>query len=88
MRVVWVAMLIAVMTGPVVAPAFAQFTPGFRLNEGKQRSEDEIARDKENEAAAKAARSKIPDAKQNSDPWATVRPETAAKPKGKAATAR
>jgi hypothetical protein len=78
-------MLIAVMTGPQVAPAFAQFTPGFRLGEEKERSEDEIARAKANEAAAKAARAKIPDAKQSADPWATVRPDAAAKPKGKSA---
>jgi hypothetical protein len=83
MRVVRVAMLIAVMTGPLAAPAFAQFTPGFKLGEEKYRSEEEIARAKENEDAAKAARAKIPDAKQNADPWATVRPEASAKPKGK-----
>ncbi len=85
MRVFRVAMLIGVMTVPVSVPAVAQgLMPGFKLNEGKQLSEDEIARNKANEDAAREARSKIPDAKVSSDPWAAVRSEPAAKtPKAK-----
>jgi hypothetical protein len=80
MRVVRVAMAIGLLTIPVSVSAFAQnMTPGFRLNETKELSEDEIARNKANEAAAKAARDKIPDAKPNADPWASVRSEPAAK---------
>jgi hypothetical protein len=84
MRVFRVAMLIGVMTVPVSLPAFAQIMPGFKLNDTKELSEDEIARNKANEEAAKRARSKIPDAKVSSDPWASVRTEPAAKtPKSK-----
>lgn len=84
MRVFKVAMLVGAMTVPVSLPAFAQFTPGFKLNDTKQLSEEEIARNKANEDAAKAARAKIPDAKVSSDPWATVRTEPAPKtPKAK-----
>ncbi len=85
MRVFRVAMLVGVIVIQVSVPAFAQVMPGFRLNEDKQLSEDEIARNKANEDAAKAARSKIPDAKVSSDPWASVRTtEPAAKtPKSK-----
>lgn len=83
MRVFRVAMLIALAMGPVSMPAFAQLMPGFKLNESKELSEEEKARNKANEEAAKAARSKIPDAKANSDPWASVRSEPAAKPAAK-----
>jgi hypothetical protein len=84
MRVFRIAVLVGMMTIPVSAPVFAQFTPGFKLNEGKQLSEEEIARNKANEDAAREARSKIPNAKVSSDPWASVRPEPAAKaPKAK-----
>lgn len=85
MRVFRVAMLIGVMIVPVSVPVFAQsMMPGFKLNDTKELSEDEIARNKANEEAAKAARSKIPDAKVSADPWATVRTEPAAKtPKAK-----
>lgn len=72
------------------APAFAQgmaptggtnFTPGFRLGEGKEYTDDEKAKMKANEDAAKAARAKMPDAKVSSDPWAGARAaETQAKP--------
>lgn len=69
-------------------PAQAQMIPGFKLNEEKQLSEDEIARNKANEEAARAARAKIPDAKTSSDPWASVRTsEAPAKAKGKGKTA-
>jgi len=88
MQVFRIAMLIGLMTVPVAAQAVAQnLTPGFRLNEGKQLTEEEKERNKANEDAAKAARAKIPDAKPSSDPWATVRSEPtasgtkAAKPK-------
>jgi hypothetical protein len=78
MRVVRVAVLIGLMT----VPAYAQdmnMMPGFRLNEDKTLSEDEIARNKANEEAAKEARSKIPNVKVSSDPWATVRTTEPAK---------
>jgi len=75
MRFFRVAVLIGLMTGPV----YAQMTPGFRLNEEKTLTEDEIARNKANEDAAKAARAKIPDGKVSSDPWATVRTTEPAK---------
>ncbi len=83
MRAVRIAVLIGLMTVP--AAAYAQsMMPGFRLNEEKQLTEEEIARNKANEEAAKAARSTIPDGKASSDPWATVRTtETAKKSKTK-----
>jgi hypothetical protein len=79
MRVFRVAMLIGLTMVPVTGPAFAQMMPGFKLNEGKEYTEEEKARAKANEDAARAARSKIPDAKTSNDPWATVRTEPAAK---------
>lgn len=88
MRVFRVAMLVGALAVSVSVPALAQFTPGFRLNEGKELSEEEKARNKANEDAAKAARSKIPDAKASSDPWATVRTEPAAKPAKSKSTAK
>lgn len=85
MRVSGVALLIGLMTGPAYAQGMAPtgggtMTPGFRLNEGKQYTDDEKERMKANEDAAKAARAKLPDAKVSSDPWAAARSaETAAK---------
>lgn len=80
MRVFRVAMLIGLTMVPVSVPAFAQgLMPGFKLGEGKELSEEEKARNKANEDAARAARAKIPDAKTSNDPWATVRTEPAAK---------
>lgn len=84
MRVFRVAVLIGLMAVPaamtVSLPSFAQsLTPGFKLGEEKQLSEEEIERNRANEAAAKAARAKIPDAKPNADPWASVRTDPAAK---------
>ncbi len=62
--------------------ADAQITPGFKLNEGKQYTDEEKARMKANEDAARAARATLPDAKATSDPWAGARAaETPAKPK-------
>ncbi|HAO43533.1 MAG TPA: hypothetical protein DCR53_23770 [Afipia sp.] len=87
MRVFRVAMLIGAMTVSVSIPALAQFTRGFRLNETKELTEEEKARNKANEDAAKAARSKIPDAKASNDPWASVRSEPAAKPAKSKSTA-
>jgi len=79
MQVVRIAMLIGVLAVPSIAPVVAQdLKPGFRLNEGKQLTDEEKERNRANEEAAKAARAKIPDAKQSSDPWATVRSEPAA----------
>lgn len=88
MRVFRVATLIALTMVPASVPAFAQLMPGFKLNESKELSEDEKARNKANEDAAKAARSKIPDAKASSDPWASVRTEPAAKPAKSKSTAK
>lgn len=87
MRVFRVAVLIGLMAVPAAMtvsmtfslPVSAQMTPGFKLGEERQMSEEEIERNKANEAAAKAARAKIPDAKPNADPWASVRTEPAAK---------
>ena len=66
------------------------FTPGFRLNEGKDYTDEEKEKMKANEEAAKAARAKLPDPKVSSDPWAGARAaETQSKPapkKPKAAT--
>jgi hypothetical protein len=73
MRVFRVAVLLGVMAVPAAGTAYAQMTPGFRLNDEKTLTEEEKARAKANEDAAKAARSKIPDAKPNADPWASVR---------------
>ena len=81
MRGLRVAMLIGLTMVPASVPAFAQsMMPGFRLGEGKEYSEEEKAKLKANEEAAKAARSKIPDAKVSNDPWAAVRSEPAPKP--------
>lgn len=88
MRVFRVATLIALTMVPASVPTFAQLMPGFKLNESKELSEDEKARNKANEDAAKAARSKIPDAKASSDPWASVRTEPAAKPAKSKSTAK
>ena len=72
-----VALLIGLMTIPAylrtTATADAQITPGFRLNETKEYTDDEKARMKANEDAAKAARSTLPNAKANTDPWAGAR---------------
>lgn len=80
MRVLRVAMLIGLTMLPATPPVFAQsMMPGFRLGEGKEYTEEEKAKIKANEDAAKAARSKIPDAKVSNDPWASVRSEPAPK---------
>lgn len=89
MRVFRVAVLIGVMAVPMAGAALAQMTPGFRLNEEKTLTEEEKARNKANEDAAKAARAKIPDAKASTDPWASVRSnEPAAKATKSAGTAK
>ena len=79
MRVLRVAMLIGLTLGPASVTASAQMMPGFKLGEGKEYTEEEKAKIKANEDAAKAARSKIPDAKVSNDPWASVRNEPAPK---------
>lgn len=91
MRVFQVVALLCLTMTPAfsqgMAPTGTSMTPGFRLGEGKEYSEEEKARIKANEDAAKAARAKIPDAKVSSDPWAGARaaetapPKTAKKPK-------
>jgi hypothetical protein len=81
MRALRVAFLISLIS----FPAFAQMpTPGFRLNESKELTPDEIERQKANEEAAKAARAKLPDAKVSSDPWANARTADTPAPKAKA----
>ncbi len=67
MRVFRVAVLLGVMAVPAAGTAHAQMTPGFRLNDEKTMTEEEKARAKAYEDAAKAARAKIPDAKPNAD---------------------
>jgi len=92
MRVFRVAFLAGVLSVGFLAartvPAFAQLTPGFRLNETKEVTDDEKAKYKANEDAARAARAKIPDVKQD-DPWAGARnanaPSTPANAKSKKA---
>lgn len=88
MRVFRIAVLIGVMAVPAAGAALAQMTPGFRLNEEKTLTEEEKARAKANEDAAKAARAKIPDAKPNADPWASVRGNEPAAKTAKPAGAR
>ncbi len=67
-------MTAAPITVGTLASASAQtMMPGFRLNEGKQYTDEEKERMKANEDAAKAARAKVPDAKVSSDPWAGAR---------------
>ena len=83
------AFRLALLIGLMTIPAYLQMTakadaqsmvPGFRLNEGKEYTDDEKARMKANEDAAKAARSTLPNAKASSDPWAAARAaETSAK---------
>ena len=76
---------VAVCLGLMMAPAYAQFTPSFRLNETRELTDDEKARNKANEDAARAARATLPDAKPG-DPWAaarTVQPAPAPKAKAK-----
>lgn len=89
MRVFQVVALLCLMTAPAfsqgMAPTGQSMTPGFRLNEGKEYTDEEKARMKANEDAAKAARSKLPDSKASSDPWAGARaaetPAKAVKPR-------
>jgi hypothetical protein len=78
MRILGVALLLGLTAVPAysqgVAPSSSpNFTPGFRLGEGKEYTDEEKARMQENEDAAKAARAKLPDAKVSSDPWAGAR---------------
>ena len=93
MRMFQVALLFGLFTVPAysqgLAPTEQSMKPGFRLNEGKEYTDDEKARMKANEDAAKAARAKLPDAKANSDPWAGARAAETPAPKAvkpKAAT--
>lgn len=84
MRVFRVAVLLGVMAVPAAGTAHAQMTPGFRLNDEKTMTEEEKARAKAYEDAAKAARAKIPDAKPNADPWASARSNEPARSAGTA----
>lgn len=85
MRVFQAVAVMSLLAGPAFAQSMAptgdSMVPGFRLNEGKQYTDEEKARMKANEDAAKAARASVPDAKVSSDPWAGARAaETQAKP--------
>ncbi len=81
-RLAVVIMMAAMMAGMLAASqAHAQIKPGFRLNEEKTLTEEEIARNKANEDAAKAARATIPNAKVSDDPWSNVRGSDTAKPR-------
>jgi hypothetical protein len=77
MRVFHVIALLGLMTVPAfsqgMAPTGNSMMPGFRLNEGREYTDEEKARMKANEEAAKAARSTLPNAKANTDPWAGAR---------------
>ena len=77
MRVFHAVALLCLMTAPAfaqgMAPTGQSMTPGFRLGEGKEYTDEEKARMKANEDAAKAARSTLPNAKANADPWAGAR---------------
>ena len=96
MRVFHVVALLGLMTVPAFSQGLAPtgggssgVMPGFRLNEGKEYTDEEKARMKANEDAAKAARSTLPNAKANTDPWAGARAAETPAPKAvkpKAAT--
>ena len=94
MRAFQAAFIIGLVTIPatvkMTAPVNAQtMMPGFRLGEGKEYTDEEKARMKANEDAAKAARSTLPNAKASSDPWAGARAAETPAPKAvkpKAAT--
>lgn len=85
MRVFYVVALLGLMTVPALsqgmAPTGTSMMPGFRLNESKEYTEEEKARMKANEEAAKAARSTLPNAKANTDPWAGARAAETPAPK-------
>lgn len=85
MRVFQAIALLSLMTVPAfsqgMAPTGGSMMPGFRLNEGKEYTEEEKARMKANEEAAKAARSTLPNAKANTDPWAGARAAETPAPK-------
>ena len=81
------ALRLAFLIGLITFPAYAQMpTPGFRLNESKEVTQDELDKQKANEDAAKAARAKLPDAKVSSDPWANARTADTPAPKAKPKT--
>jgi hypothetical protein len=89
------ALVVVFFIGLMNVAAFAQadsntsggsLTPGFKLNDGREYTQEEKERMKANEDAAKAARAKIPDAKANSDPWASARTADAPAPKVKPKT--
>ena len=81
MRVFLAALVIALLAGP----AFAQSIPKYGELEGKK--PHEIAAEKEAERAYQKSLGRIPEQKGSSDPWGSVRSDSAAKvvpPKGRA----
>ena len=72
----------------VASPGFAQVPAmGIPLNNDKQKTQDEIDRDKATEDAYKKTMKAIPNAKASNDPWGSIRSEdkkpAAAQPKTK-----
>ena len=84
MRVVLAAAMIALLAGP----AYAQSQPVQKYGEtANPKSPQEIAAEKEAEKAYQRSLGNIPD-KGPSDPWGSVRSESAPKPLAKAAPAK
>ncbi len=71
----------AAVTAVLAGSASAQFpTPSFSLQKDKQKTPDEIERDKTIDRAYQSATKKIPDKGTANDPWADVRPAPPAAP--------
>jgi hypothetical protein len=79
MKVFRLAAVLALLAGP----AYAQMPNINLLQEGPGKTDDEKAADAERDRAYKETLKKIPDAKQSSDPWGSMRSDTpkAAAPK-------
>jgi hypothetical protein len=73
MRVFLAALVIALLAGP----AFAQSIPKYGELEGKK--PHEIAAEKEAERAYQKSLGRIPEQKGSSDPWGSVRSDSAPK---------
>jgi len=72
-RIAGILMLLA-------GPAHAQFAPTFALPGDKEMSDEDKARLKANEAAAKAASATVAPQKTSNDPWAGARAPDTPKP--------
>jgi hypothetical protein len=78
MRIVSLAMILAVVGAVLTGPAFAQ---GVNLvMPDRKLTNEEIERNKEIDEAYQNAKKKIPDQKPSSDPWGTVRSGTSSQP--------